>query len=469
MKITSLLIAVALTFLGGSEIRASDYAPGDLLVKYRPGIDAKNLQGALGKIGWARIKIERNKNMSQAMTALKNDPDVIHVEPNYYGEFLSEPNDPDFEQQWYLSNIEAPAAWDISLGKDVIIGLVDSGVDLDHEDLADNIWTNEGEIPGDAIDNDYNGYIDDVNGWDFGDDDDDPTDEYRHGTMVCGVIAAIQNNELGISGTAPESKILPLKVSEGSTGSFNALGVAEAILYASDHGAKIINLSLALAEYSQLVTDAVAYAVYNGVLLVAAAGRYDTPVRFPALLEEVIAVSATDEDSKFYFKSAQGLEIELSAPGKGIYTTNLGGWYITDSGTSFSCAIVSSVAALVITNHPSLTSDQIRERLIISADDLGDPGKDNKFGYGKVNAFKALKPDPCSAEKIYGEDSAEVTVLRYLRDNILSKTPEGQEIIRLYYKWNPVIVKAIEEDETFKEEIREMIDEVLPLIRTEME
>lgn len=466
MRVKSLLLVMFLIFLSSSEIRASDYVPGELLIKYRPGTSSKKLQGELGKIGWAKIKVERSRTMSQAMTDLKSDPDIILIGYNYYGKFLSIPDDPDFYQQWYLPNIEVPDAWDISLGQGVIIGLVDSGVDLDHEDLADNIWTNKGEIPGDGIDNDSNGHIDDVNGWDFGHDDDDPTDTIGHGTKVCGVAAAIQNNGLGISGTAPESKIIPLKVSTSSAPIPSA--VAEGIIYASDHGARIINLSLQLEEdppVITLITDAVNYAASKGVLLVAAAGNDGGAVYFPAKLEDVIAVSATDDTNGLWLKSNYGPEIELTAPGEDIYTTKLGGEYITRSGTSLSAPMVSAVAALIATCNPGFSREQIRERLITSADDLGDTGWDQYFGHGKVNALKSVKSYPCSAEKIYGEDSEEIVVLRYLRDNILSKSIEGREIIRLYYRLNPVIVRTIENDKGLKKDMREMIDGILSLIK----
>jgi len=363
---------IAVTHYGSTASIASS-VPGELLVKYRPGAYPENLQGELAKIGWAKIKIAKSKRLSQAMMTLKKNPDIICVEPNYYGEFLSEPNDPDLDQQWYLGNIEAPDAWDKSLGKGVIIGLIDSGVDLDHEDLADNILTD---------------------GWDFGDDDNDPTDELGHGTQVCGVIAAIQNNALGISGIAPECKILPLKVNVGGLNEIEDSNAAEAIIYAADHGANIINLSLGWSEGEiPVITDAIDYAAGKGVLLVAAAGQdVGGPVLFPANLEEVIAVSGTNEDSNFWFKSNQGPEIELSAPGKDIYTTTLGGGYVIRSGTSFSSPMVSAVAALLAAKYPHLNRNQIREYLITSADDLGDAGKDDFYGYGKVNALKALDP-----------------------------------------------------------------------------
>ena len=374
MKSTLLITTVLACVLHTHITFSAPSAPFELLVKYKPGAYSGDMHSNLGKIGWEKVKIDGSKNIRHAITALQVNPDIITVEPNYYGEFLSEPDDPDFDEQWYLPTISAPEAWDKSLGSGAVVGVVDSGVDTSHQDLADNILTG---------------------GRDSGDNDNDPTDEYGHGTQVCGVIAAVQNNGLGISGIAPKSKILPLKVSEGNSATFTASSVAEAIIYAADQGARIINLSLALGESSQAVTDAVEYAANKGVLLVAAAGHEVGSVRFPANLEDVIAVSATDDTDRFWSKSNQGPEIELSAPGKDIYTTALGDTYTTKNGTSFSSAMVSAAAALLIAKYPHLTGDQVKEYLFNSADDLGDPGKDNLYGYGKVNAaapFDSLIP-----------------------------------------------------------------------------
>jgi len=361
------LIIILLTLKLSTAYSAS-FVPGELLVKYKPEACPKNLRGELAKIGWAKIKIDKSQPVNQLMKALKKNPDIIYVEPNYYGEFLSEPNDPRLEEQWYLDNISAPDAWDKSLGRNIIIGLVDSGVDLDHEDLADNIL---------------------ADGWDFGDNDNDPTDEYGHGTMLSGVIAAIQNNGLGISGIAPKSKILPIKV-EVEDGHFTAEAVAEAIIYASDHDAKIINLSLGWEDENHLevVTDAIEYAISKGTLLIAAAGNEHKPVYFPANHSEVLAVSSTTMDNKKTYNSAYGPELDLVAPGISILTTQMGNCYTSVSGTSLSSAMVSAVAALLAARYPYLTSHQIREYLINGADDLGKEGKNDLYGYGKINALK---------------------------------------------------------------------------------
>ena len=256
------------------------------------------------------------------------------------------------------------------LGSEVVIGLVDSGVDLDHLDLADNI------LPG---------------GWDFGDGDDDPNDRFDHGTKVAGVIAAIQNNGIGISGCAPEATILPVKISQGSTGSFTDETVAEGIIYAADHGADIINLSLGWTddEPHQVVRDAIDYAIERGVVLVAAAGNNLGPVWFPANHDGVISVSGTDQDDK-NDNYAFGPELDLVAPGHGIWTTSMNNLYTSISGTSFSCAIVSAVAALLSSRYPHLTREEIRDYLTVRADDLGEEGRDDIYGYGKVNARKTL-------------------------------------------------------------------------------
>jgi len=315
---------------------ATSFVPGEVLVKYKKGSYPTGLTGELAKIGWAKITVESSKRMSQVQTAFKKNPDILLVEPNTYGEFLLEPNDPDWGEQWYLPNIEGSAAWDTSRGTGVIIGLIDSGVDLDHEDLAENI------LP---------------DGRDFGDEDDDPGDELGHGTQVCGVIAAIQNNGIGISGIAPESVILPLKVNRGRSSIVQADAVAAAIVYAADYGAQIINLSLGWDDWEpQVVTDAITYAVEKGVLLVAAAGNDYGPVIFPANQEEVIAVSGTDESNEKISRYSSGPEIELVAPGVRMRTTRIDDSYTT-----------SSVPLLLLPLSPALLPSYFRTTRILPA------------------------------------------------------------------------------------------------------
>ncbi len=377
-KVIPVITTLIFLFSATVVFPAASPVPGELLVKYRAGRYPHHFQGPLAKIGWAKIKIDSRRSMTQAMAGIKSESDVVAVAPNYYGEFLAEPNDPRFSEQLYLPAIKAPEAWDKSLGAGVIIGLVDSGVDRDHEDLADNI------LPG---------------GWDFGDDDDDPGDELGHGTQVCGIMAAVQNNSLGISGVSPECKILPVKISQGSTDNFTDETVAAAIIYAADNGAAIINLSLGWndEEDHTAVAEAIAYAADKEVTVVAAAGNRYGPVWFPARLERVLAVSAIDQyDQNVY--SAYGPELDLVARGSGstiddfILTTASGGGYTFNKGTSLSAAMVSGVAALLLSEQPHLTNNQVAAYLTGRADDLGEPGLDEMFGYGKVNALSTLDP-----------------------------------------------------------------------------
>lgn len=374
MKKECVLLAIIIIFFSKAELRAARYVPGELLVKYKIKADAENLNARLGKIGWSKVRVEKNKTMHQTMRNLTRNPQIIQVEPNYYGEFLSEPNDPYFDQQWYLLNIKAPEAWDTSLGEEVVIGLVDSGIDATHQDLAGNILSD---------------------GWDFGDDDDDPSDQNGHGTLVGGVIAGVQNNGFGISGVSPESKILPLKINQGGNNFFSSSAVAEALLYAADFGVIIINLSLEFKEKSQCVEDAVKYAHEKGCLIIAAAGNTNSPVSFPANLNEVMAIAAIGGSNLKSSFSNYGSEIELTAPGEFIFTTGLGGNFSLVDGTSFSAPIVTGVAALVAAKDSSLGREQLREHLIHTADDLGEEGRDEWYGYGKVNAFKAVNFYQC--------------------------------------------------------------------------
>ena len=372
MKKIALVLAIIIFAFCGSNAFATSFVPGEVLVKYRAGSSSRNLKGELGKIGWAKIKVESSKRMNQVLMDIERNPDILLVEPNTYGELLAEHSDPYFDEQWYLPNVSAPEAWDISLGTGVTVAVIDSGVDLAHEDLAQNI------LP---------------DGRDFGDGDDDPSDELGHGTQVCGVIAAIQNNDMGISGIAPESMILPLKVNRGSLSVVQDDAVAAAIVYAADYGAQIINLSLGWNDGgSQIVVDAITHAVEKGVLLVAAAGNESGPVFFPANQEEVIAVSATDENNEKIPGYSSGPEIELVAPGLGMRTTRINSSYTIASGTSFAAPLVSGVAALMLSHYPNLTSMQLRAYLTMRADDLEEEGGDDASGYKKVNAARSLDP-----------------------------------------------------------------------------
>ncbi|MEM2294555.1 MAG: S8 family serine peptidase [Nitrososphaerota archaeon] len=291
-----------------------------------------------------------------------------YVEPNFKVELLLTPNDPLWSNQWGPKKIQADLAWDKQLGnRSIIVAVIDTGVDYTHEDLINN-------------------YI--SGGYDWVNNEDDPWDDHGHGTHCAGIIAASINNGKGIAGLA-QVKIMAEKVLTGGGWGYWDW-VASGIIHATDHGAKVISMSLGGYYPSALVRDAIKYALDSGVLVVAAAGNDDTNNKcYPAAFDGVVAVSATDvNDQKAWF-SNWGDWIDLAAPGVNIISCVPGG-YKSWSGTSMACPHVSGVAALAWSQFPNKPMQWIREWLKYTADDLGQPGFDVYYGYGRVNARKAV-------------------------------------------------------------------------------
>jgi predicted CXXCH cytochrome family protein len=287
--------------------------------------------------------------------------------------------------------------------------VADSGVDTNHPDLADRIWQNAGEVGIDVngndlrnngIDDDNNGYVDDWQGWNTVDASNDVQDKLGHGTHLAGIIGAAVDNSIGIAGIAPNARLMPIKAID-STGTGSYSQVAEGIVYATDMGARIINLGFSGTVDSELVQRAVEYAVAHDVLVVAASGNngYFTP-NYPAGYPGVLAVSAVENDGYWAPFSASGDHISLAAPGLDIYSTGTGGSYYTAGGTSQAAAHVSGVAALLAGQPEFASVNDLSAALLQSALDRGEPGRDPYFGYGIVQAFDALnglgliKPPP---------------------------------------------------------------------------
>ncbi|MBI4215212.1 MAG: S8 family serine peptidase [Parcubacteria group bacterium] len=341
------------------------------------------------------------------------------------------PNDPGMVHQWYLKQVQAPEAWDIVTGsEDVVVAVLDSGVDINHPDLKDNIWQNPDEIPNDKIDNDGNGYIDDVHGWDFIVESSDPSPKYdaaqkgniigvSHGTIISGIIAARGNNQEGIAGISWKSKIMPLRVLDVK-GVGTASTIVKAIDYAVLNKAHVINMSFIGIGKSSLIEDAVIRAYQSGVIIVAAGGnesnqyfRYPidldktpgAPVCSAAALSDrrvVIGVASTDTlDQKSLFSNYGTSCIDISAPGFGFYSTIVkdpdigafqyyGGLF---SGTSLSTPIVAGAAALIRSLPLKLSNKQIIDLLLESADPIADLGSEfkNSMGTGRLNVRKAVE------------------------------------------------------------------------------
>ncbi|MCH8151542.1 MAG: S8 family serine peptidase [Planctomycetes bacterium] len=315
-------------------------------------------------------------------------PGVKYAEPNGILQLALEPNDPLFPEQYGPQIIQAPAAWDMTTGEaSVVIAFIDTGINFEHEEFQDNaIWINPGEIPDNGIDDDDNGYIDDVVGWDFIDDDNHPEDFSSHGTHVAGIFGARLNNGLGIAGLA-NITIMPLR----------AIGaaeiVAEAIYYATDMSAAAVNMSLGTPSNLEIIEQAVQYAWDNGMTMVAAAGNggIDLPF-YPAAYPEVIGVTGTDANDDFAGFNF-GDWIDLAAPGVEIlscYCCQPAGDYQVQGGTSAASPHVCGLVGLMYSVDPTLTPQEVRDFLCENADDLGDPGFDIYFGCGRINAARTI-------------------------------------------------------------------------------
>lgn len=363
------------------------------------------------------LKLKKDANIMQAIQEFYQDPDVEYAEPNFIVYALATPNDPHYSKLWGLNNtgqtggtpdadIDAPEVWDIQIGSpSVVIGVIDTGVDYNHEDLAVNMWTNPKEIPGNGIDDDGNGYIDDYRGWDFYNNDNDPFDDYGHGTHCAGTIGAVGNNGIGVPGVNWQVKILPIKfLSSGGSGT--TLGAIQSVEYATLMGVTLTSNSWGGGGYSQTLKNAISSAGELGILFVAAAGNSSKDIdafpMYPAAYDNpnIIAVAATDHnDNLASFSNYGANSVDLGAPGVNIYSTVPKGTcalciafgYRYLSGTSMATPHVAGVAGLVKAQFPTLTGEALKLRVFL-ADSI--PSLDGKvLTGGRLNAFNSLEID----------------------------------------------------------------------------
>ncbi|HEX5498824.1 MAG TPA: S8 family peptidase, partial [Thermomicrobiales bacterium] len=286
-----------------------------------------------------------------------------------------------------------------------VVAVVDTGVDLTHPDLVSSIWDNAGEIPGNGVDDDHDGYVDDVHGWDFASNDNDPSDGNGHGTHVAGTIAA-DNNGVGSTGVAPDATIMPVRVLDNN-GSGSAANVAAGIRYAVQHGANIINLSLG-GGYSSQILAAIQYAEQSNVLVVAAAGNESAatpgyPAVFSSTLANVLSVgayAAGNAIASFSNHVGGSGAVQVDAPGVGIYSTYMGDGYARLSGTSMATPHVAGLAALALSANHHLTASQLRA-LIVDGANISVSGSDS---HGGVNA--ALTVALAAAGQVSGSSAS---------------------------------------------------------------
>ena len=320
------------------------------------------------------------------------------------------PNDPKYAEQWSLPAMKLPEAWTIEKGnKNVVIAIVDSGIDYRHDDLGNKIWVNQDEIPDNEIDDDENGYVDDIHGWDFTDapnlqaegdsieGDNEPIDESGHGTHVAGIAGAVPDNGIGIAGVAWNCSLMAVRtgLSLGGGSRMQDDDSAAAIVYAADNGADIINMSWGSKQQSFVIRDAVEYAYARGVVLIGAAGNSnETESIFPAAYRKVISVASTNQFQQRFYRSNYGASVDIGAPGNGIISTHINNGYRLLTGTSMAAPHVAGVAALMLSKRPALTHEEIRQILINTADSVPEEDSevsDPKFvGAGTVNAYRAL-------------------------------------------------------------------------------
>lgn len=389
----------------------ASYAPDRVVVKFKEGLSSVHMaqlhasQGTaviaeIPQIGMQILSVPPGE-VEAKIAAFRADPGVEYAEPDYIAQPAYEPNDPCYGDgtQWGPQKIFAPQAWDFCKGdSNVVVAVIDWGVDLQHPDLATEMWTNASEIPDNGIDDDGNGYIDDVYGWDFANNDNDPRqDDYGHGSHVAGIAAAATDNGVGIAGVAFNSRIMAVKVgyTDPDTGKHLAryTDIAYGIMYAADNGAKVINLSLGGYGYSSGLKGAVNYAWDAGCVLVGAAGNNNkSDPLYPAAYDNVIGVSATDQNDARASWSNYGAHVAVAAPGSSIYSTYWNGssTYAYMSGTSMAAPHVAGLAALLFAQDDTRTNAAVRSVIERSADDLGDVSWDQYYGYGRINAYKAL-------------------------------------------------------------------------------
>lgn len=377
------------------------------------------------RLGYVDVAVPPGADVLDFVRRLKKNEAIESAEVNTIGEYVAPmlPDDPTFPSQWHLPQINVAAnpalgAWSISTGSvDVLVAVLDSGTDVAHQDLIGNSWVNPGEdVDGDraldptaadhldagdanGLDDDGNGFVDDLAGWDFHHGDNNVRGPYYHGTHVTGIVAARSNNGLGVAGLAggwaadPGVRVMAVGVGDfGPDGSI----LDDAIIYAADNGARVITMSLTVAP-SAAIDAALAYAWNTrGAFIDCAAGNsYGGAVGYPANNGNVVAVSSTGPADTISGFSSVGPEVELAAPGEVIWSTRIGDTYGQGDGTSYAAPQVAGVAALLLSCDATLSHQAVRQLLQTGAVDLGAPGPDTLYGFGRIDALASLRAAGC--------------------------------------------------------------------------
>jgi hypothetical protein len=513
------LLALAVFLLPGSGVLGAtrqvdskaDYVAGQLVIKFRQPLhspasvggprtgvrsvddllqrySSRALTPLFGGIAASRqgldrvyvLDLDRGVDVLAASQEFAADTAVEYAEPNYIYTLPEESmlsaapmNDPAFSEQWALDNtgqtggtpdadIDAPQAWAISTGSDnVLVAVIDTGIDYTHPELDD------GRVRTD-IDKD------------FVHNDDDAMDDNKHGTLVASIIAAESNNGIGVAGVMHHAQLLPVKVIT-ARGVGTLAWIAKGISYAASAGADVINMSLGGLICSQALADAVNYAYFErGVVIVAASGNDGGNLSYPAKLALVISVGATDHNDVVADFSNGGAELDLTAPGVDILSAQPGG-YGTYSGTSLAAPYVTGVAGLLLSQRPSLTNRQVELILRSAADDLGAPGFDSRYGYGRISAYQALtfdtppnpppsQPQPCKlcAAQVAALDTPNradtLQLLWRVQEQVLGASATGRAYADLFTRHSPELAGLLLSDSALRDQARQTFDRMRPVL-----
>lgn len=404
------------------------HMPDRVIIKFKSNATAAEKQAikddlrAQTRKNFGRIKAElldiEGISVEEAINRYKHHGKVEYIEPDYIVEALEIPDDVFFDQLWGMVNtgqtggtadadIDADMAWEVGTGShSVLVGVIDTGIDYNHTDLAANTWTNPGEIAGNGIDDDGNGFVDDIKGWDFYNDDNDPIDDHGHGTHCSGTIGAVGNNGIGVAGVNWNVSIAGIKfLSSGGSGSTS--DAIDGINYGITIGCKVLSNSWGGGGYSLALEEAIQDAYDAGILFVAAAGNSssdnDITPHYPSSYDvnNVVAVASTDHNDNLSGFSCYGLtSVDLGAPGSDIYSTLPGNSYGYLSGTSMATPHVAGVAALIWSLYPGMTVDLVKARLLDMADPI--PALAGKCVSGaRLNAFMSIaEPDSTPPDAI---------------------------------------------------------------------
>jgi molybdopterin synthase catalytic subunit len=385
--------------------------PTSVLVRFKPGVP-ESTKSAL-RVGMQAVSLHKYTlvpglelidsplGFSRAINALRKDPNVLYAEPDRVMRAQVLPNDPMFSSLWGLNNannfdIDGPAGWDITTGDpNFVVADIDTGTQLDHPDLAANIWTNPGEIPGNGIDDDGDGYVDDVHGYDFFSNDGDPTDEHGHGTHTAGTIGAVGNNGAGVCGVNWHCKLMTLRFL-GPSGSGSSADAIRALEYCVLKGVKVSNNSYGGDGFEQAFMDAIEATKSVGHIFCAAAGNAnnnnDLNPFYPAgyTNDNVISVAAVDSNgNRAGFSNYGATTVQLGGPGVGIISTYPTNTYASLSGTSMATPHVAGVVALVYSHFPTWTYTQVRNRVLSTTKPTASLAGLTVTG-GMVDAYNAL-------------------------------------------------------------------------------